>query len=598
MLQKHWLHCQAALARARAPLAPGLVLIAVSAGPAQADLVISRAATTNVSCSGNVCMATAADAVLNVSTIESMLASSNVTVATGDSAADIDVVAAVSWAASSTLTLDAHQGISVNRPIAVAGGGGMALVTNDGGSGGTLGFGTRGRIAFLGTSNALTIDGASYKLASNIATLAADIAADPHGKFALSTDYNAAPDGTYKQAPIPTTFDAPFTGAIEGLGNTISHLTIDDTSASNAYVGLIAVLADSGNISDLRLSKAEIQGVSFVGGIAGLGYGTSLLRGDSVSGKISSTGMNGFAGGIAGGAAIVANSSSDADVTVGDTSEAGGLAGTTGGPVTDSHATGRVTAGENSDAGGLIGYAGSTVADSSAAGAVTGAAGSVVGGLVGVEYKSIVGSHATGTVHGESVAGGLVGAWNSLVGSYVRRSYATGTVSGGNATGGLIGNNTYGSVDQAFATGAVTGGGAVGGLVGSNGSKSSIRNSYATGAVTGGSSAGGFVGNNSSAITDCYATGKVSGAASSVLGGFAGVDTTQGGISRSLWDTDTSGISDTDQGAGNIADDPGIVGRTTSQLQSRLPAGFSAKVWGETAGINGGFPYLLHLPPP
>jgi hypothetical protein len=50
-------------------------------------------------------------------------------------------------------------------------------------------------------------------------------------------------------------------------------------------------------------------------------------------------------------------------------------------------------------------------------------------------------------------------------------------------------------------------------------------------------------------------------------------------------------------GAGNIANDPGITGLSTAQLQSGLPAGFDPTVWGENANINSGLPYLLANPP-
>ena len=41
----------------------------------------------------------------------------------------------------------------------------------------------------------------------------------------------------------------------------------------------------------------------------------------------------------------------------------------------------------------------------------------------------------------------------------------------------------------------------------------------------------------------------------------------------------------------------GAVGLTTEQFQSGLPAGFDPNVWAEDSGINGGFPYLITLPP-
>ena len=34
-----------------------------------------------------------------------------------------------------------------------------------------------------------------------------------------------------------------------------------------------------------------------------------------------------------------------------------------------------------------------------------------------------------------------------------------------------------------------------------------------------------------------------------------------------------------------------------AQLKSALPAGFSSAIWGQSAGINNGYPYLLGNPP-
>jgi hypothetical protein len=61
---------------------------------------------------------------------------------------------------------------------------------------------------------------------------------------------------------------------------------------------------------------------------------------------------------------------------------------------------------------------------------------------------------------------------------------------------------------------------------------------------------------------------------------------------------DTSGISNVAQGAGNIADDPGITGLSDAQLKSGLPIGFDKKVWKEKATLGNGYPTLIDNPPP
>src|SRR5262249_35592988 len=134
------------------------------------------------------------------------------------------------------------------------------------------------------------------------------------------------------------------------------------------------------------------------------------------------------------------------------------------------------------------------------------------------------------------------------------------------------------------------------------GSWGTLRWCYATGPVSVGDR--GYVGGLSgsfdvSRINSCYATSHVSvTGGSSVVGGFTGADNgPPSPYATNYWDLDTSGVSDPSQGAGNIANDTGIAGLTTSQFQLGLPFGFGAGEWGENAAINNGLPYLLALPP-
>jgi type II secretion system protein G len=82
-------------------------------------------------------------------------------------------------------------------------------------------------------------------------------------------------------------------------------------------------------------------------------------------------------------------------------------------------------------------------------------------------------------------------------------------VAGGDYVGGLVGKN-YGTITDCYATGEVTGNENTGGLVGYN-QKGSITNCYATGEVRGADNTGGLVGSNYGTLTDCYTTAKVTG---------------------------------------------------------------------------------------
>jgi hypothetical protein len=123
-----------------------------------------------------------------------------------------------------------------------------------------------------------------------------------------------------------------------------------------------------------------------------------------------------------------------------------------------------------------------------------------------------------------------------------------------------------------------------------------ISNSYATGDAIGGdfSSAGGLTGSfDGASIIDSYSTGAASGGFG---GGVIGDDMTSqcNCFHHVYWDITTSGLGKS-QGAGSVSNDPGLSGRTTTQLQFKLPKGLSAKVWAIDPSINNGFPYLIAL---
>jgi hypothetical protein len=235
-------------------------------------------------------------------------------------------------------------------------------------------------------------------------------------------------------------------------------------------------------------------------------------------------------------------------------------------------------------AAALVAENGGVVVNSSAAGRVSVTTGTV-GGLVGRnanQNASVSSSHANvGVAAGpSSFAGGLAGL-NSA--GAISLSYATGSVSGsgdGDEVGGLLGvNSSGGLVSESYATGAATMAqgdvGDVGGLIGALTTSAKFLRSYAVGAVS--------PANNCKADSPC-------------AGGLVGEDLAKGG-KQSYWDLISSGIGDPSQGSGNVSNDKGIVGLSTSQFLSTLPKGFSKKIWAETPGVNNGYPYMIENPP-
>ncbi len=230
-----------------------------------------------MNCVSDVCTPTAKKAVLNVSDLTTMLGSGNVVVNTGSGllaqqVKDIVVSTSFNWANASSLTLDAYDSVTVNQPVAVNGTGAVALTTNDGGTGGTLSFGATGSVSFLGTSNSLTINATPYALVNSIATLASAIAANPSGSYALGNNYDASADGNYRASPIPTTL----TGNVQGLGNTISKLTLK-VHGRGAKAGLFTSIATSGTVENLR--STSVHFVGYKGSYGGGGLPLTRMEG-------------------------------------------------------------------------------------------------------------------------------------------------------------------------------------------------------------------------------------------------------------------------------------------------------------------------------
>jgi hypothetical protein len=132
------------------------------------------------------------------------------------------------------------------------------------------------------------------------------------------------------------------------------------------------------------------------------------------------------------------------------------------------------------------------------------------------------------------------------------------TITGYSSVGGLAGLN-YGTISNCSATGTVTGSSyTVGGLAGSN--VGTVRNCYATATVTGGISShsiGGLIGYLATGtVSNCYAAGAVTG--NSDIGGLVGYNyNSSGTVTACFWDVQLSGQPTS----------AGGTGKTTAQMQ-------------------------------
>jgi hypothetical protein len=402
---------------------------AIAAPACQASVEISTDATKNMTCSDGVCSPTDKKAVLNVNDLTNMLAAGDVKITTGADAVTITVMSPFSWTSSHRLTLDAYYNVSFRAPVAVAGTGAVTITYNDGGSGGDLIFFPASKLDFWDTSSSLIINGKSYALVKDIATLAKS---DATGRLALANDYDASVDGTYTSSPVT----AMFVGTFEGLGHVISNLSIGG-------VGGALFANTSGTLRDLGITNLSINGTIIGAALVATDYGVTII-GCYASGAI-------VAGGAAGGLiastreqgirSIISRSHADISLTVSSMyGEAGGLVGASSSSITDSYATGSVTGGDNATLGGLIGtlfYPG-TISQSFANVAVTSGRSSTIGGFIGSDSSEdqIINSYSTGMVKSGPLS--KIGGFGGELGGTVDYTYSIGDVEARHA-GGFVG---------------------------------------------------------------------------------------------------------------------------------------------------------------
>ncbi len=224
-------------------------------------------------------------------------------------------------------------------------------------------------------------------------------------------------------------YDNRYTGTFDGGDHTITGLTV---TTSDQYAGLFGCIGSGGTVKDVTLEGVQItttRNVGDGGGVAGWSYGN--IENCSVSGSVSVSGMNGFAGGVVGyqSGGFLTGCSSSATVNAGNI--AGGVAGSTdrGATLTACYATGDVTL-ESINSGS-----------------------SFAGGVVGdnTNRSTVIACYAWGSVTGSGIGiiyvGGVTG--NNNLGTLTACYHAKGDVTGASgSTGGVVGRNykdNYGS---------------------------------------------------------------------------------------------------------------------------------------------------------
>ena len=341
------------------------------------------------------------DSGIGADTLSDNLADNSITVQTVESGSgngDIFVNDAVTWQSGTTLTLNAHRDIEINATIDASQGSGgkLALEYGQGSSDGQIGdraaeYRVNAPVNLQAGQNFSTKLGSDgdtidYTVITDLgaagSTSGEDLqgmAGDLAGNYALGANIDASDTASWNGdagfAPVGDG-DNDFAGTFDGLGHTISDLTIFDS----AYAGMFGAVGTGGRVSNVGLVGGSVEGSYAAGGLVGKNQGT--IRAVYATGRVSG---------------------SDA---------VGGLVGLneSGGTVSNAYATGAVAGSLNSfHIGGLVGRNKGTVSNAYSTGAVQGG-NTFTGGLVGLNEGTISNAYATGAVTGSIAVGGLVGA--------------------------------------------------------------------------------------------------------------------------------------------------------------------------------------------
>ncbi|AOK20399.1 filamentous hemagglutinin [Burkholderia cepacia] len=530
-----------------------------------------------------------ANATIGAASLSRNLGTTHVTLT--DTAGDLSIEGPVNWSSDHTLSLASQRGgvklqralnargsrawlevnaakrIDIDGPLALTGVN-AALALNSG-NGHVLN--DNATVTLSGANASFSANGQAYRVIHDVDQLRA-VDTNLNGRYVLGNTIKGS--GAFRSIGG----DAAFTGTFDGLGNTISglsvyndgpfvglfagnfgtiaNLTLDSVSArGTANYGIGPVMVGSlvganiqGTLSNVHARNVVVTSGGSAANIAGGLVGTNLsgtIDRASVSGRVEGNRYTTALGGLVGenitspdsrlGTATIARSRADASISIQATSTSpsngqngfGGLVGFNSGDIRDSSSHGAVSvATVGATVGGLVGRNTGTVGGSDASGRVTAGTASAAGALVGVNAGAIAASRASGGVAGgaRSTVGGLVGI-NTAVGT-IDKSNATGTVAvaGNDATaGGLVGRND-GRVSGSSASGSASVGanGTAGGLVGLNGGRVEYGNASGTVSVLANSDAGGLIGRNTGTVASSHAQGAVSAGADSNAGGLVG----------------------------------------------------------------------------
>jgi len=336
-------------------------------------------------------------------------------------AGDVNVNDVVSWSAN-TLTLNAQNNININNIMNGSGTAKLALEYGQGAvaAGNTSTYNVNAPVNLAAGDNFSTklgSDGAvkNYTVITELGAEGSATAADlqgmngnPTGNYVLGGNIDASATAGWNVGAgfMPIGRDPInnlFTGAFDGLGHTISNLTINRSSTD--YVGLFGATAAGSSIRNVGLVGGSVTGTNYVGGLVGHNAGTVV---------------NSYVG-----------------ASVSGTQYVGGLAGLNNGTVSNSYAGGSVSGTQN--VGGLVGDNSGTVNNSYAVGRVSGT--QAVGGLAGANSGTVSNSFWDTQTSGQGSSAG--GAGMATADMQRQANFTSATAANGNANPNWDFTNTW-----------------------------------------------------------------------------------------------------------------------------------------------------------
>jgi filamentous hemagglutinin family protein len=275
---------------------------------------------------------------ITIETSASPTATSTNLVGTTGTNGDIFVNDTISWFAENTLTLNAWGNININQSITSTGAAGkLTLLYGQGAltAGNTAVYNVKAPVNLAAGANFSTMlgsDGAlkSYIVITELGAQGSITGTDLQGingglavNYALGSDINAAVTSAWDTGagftPIGS-IAAPFSAGFDGLGHTITGLTINRPVM--ASVGLFGQNSPSTTIGNVGLVDGTVVGDAGTGGLVGAntlgsinnsyntgmvtgGAGTGGLVGSSTTGNISNSYTTGTVTGGAGTGGLV-----------------------------------------------------------------------------------------------------------------------------------------------------------------------------------------------------------------------------------------------------------------------------------------------------